>query len=48
MRSIRLSPPSVIRMARAWKEATTTANTTDIALVRQPSMKRAEVRRASP
>ena len=47
MRSIRLSPPSVMNIALAWNDATTTANTMDIALVRQPSMKSAHVTTAN-
>lgn len=39
---IRLSPPSVMKIARAWNEATTTANSTDVTRVRQPTRNSAQ------
>ena len=47
MRRMRLSPPSVMKIALAWNDATTTANSTDTTRVRQPSMNSADVTRAA-
>lgn len=47
MRRMRLSPPSVMKIALAWNDVTTTANSTDTALVRQPSMNSAEMTSAA-